>query len=107
LQGGHSCIHFTDVLWPDFSFWDFAKCVVHYQGEHDTLLALRARADAKACAALTASDAAACESNDTSAVASHAAEREARISQFINNVHRGRTEYFQRLAEMPPTTSID
>lgn len=30
-QSGYSCVFFTEVLWPEFSFWNFVDCVVHYQ----------------------------------------------------------------------------
>ena len=30
-QSGHSSVYFTNVLWPEFTFWDFVKCISHYQ----------------------------------------------------------------------------
>jgi len=30
-QTSYSTIHFTPVLWPEFSFWDLCKAILHYQ----------------------------------------------------------------------------
>ncbi|KAL3274138.1 hypothetical protein HHI36_015552 [Cryptolaemus montrouzieri] len=30
-QISHSVIYFTDVLWPEFSFWNFILCILKYQ----------------------------------------------------------------------------
>ncbi|XP_044759234.1 dehydrodolichyl diphosphate synthase complex subunit DHDDS-like [Coccinella septempunctata] len=30
-QSSNSIVYFSQVLWPEFSFWDFVVCILHYQ----------------------------------------------------------------------------
>lgn len=30
-QCSNSVVYFTDVLWPEFTFWNFVVCILHYQ----------------------------------------------------------------------------
>ncbi|KAL0275388.1 UNVERIFIED_CONTAM: hypothetical protein PYX00_003246 [Menopon gallinae] len=30
-QASYTCLYFTPVLWPEFTFWDFLQAVFHYQ----------------------------------------------------------------------------
>uniref|UniRef100_A0A6M2DRW8 Alkyl transferase n=1 Tax=Xenopsylla cheopis TaxID=163159 RepID=A0A6M2DRW8_XENCH len=32
-----SCIYFTDVLWPEFRFWNFLSSILYYQRCYDTI----------------------------------------------------------------------
>eukprot|EP00039_Didymoeca_costata_P013856 m.217313 g.217313 ORF g.217313 m.217313 type:complete len:370 (+) comp15885_c0_seq3:190-1299(+) len=36
-QGGYSCLVFEDVLWPEFSFWNFVWCLLKYQRNYPSI----------------------------------------------------------------------
>jgi hypothetical protein len=106
LQGGYSCIHFTNVLWPDFSFLDFAKCVVHFQLSHAQLVEMSTAHTAEVDRENRLADivAAGYTINDRHVnegkVAMCATERDCRVDTFIRDIHTKRDLYFQRLAAL-------
>ena len=40
-QSQHALLHFSDVLWPDFSFWHLLKAIVCYQNAYQTQQSLK------------------------------------------------------------------
>ncbi|KAK2727457.1 hypothetical protein QYM36_008074 [Artemia franciscana] len=36
-QTAYSCLHFSSVLWPEYSFWELTKAILHYQVVHPTI----------------------------------------------------------------------
>lgn len=36
-QSSNCVIYFSDVLWPEFSFWNFVLCILHYQKSYYNL----------------------------------------------------------------------
>ncbi|GLC67521.1 hypothetical protein PLESTF_000566600 [Pleodorina starrii] len=50
-QSAHAHLCYLPTLWPDLSYWDFARCVLSYQRHARTLADLRRRAAVRLAAA--------------------------------------------------------
>eukprot|EP00117_Sycon_ciliatum_P001816 scpid66479/ scgid7318/ Dehydrodolichyl diphosphate synthase len=44
-QTSFCCLHFTQVLWPEFSSWDLFAAVLHYQREYNSIKHARSSYD--------------------------------------------------------------
>ena len=95
------------MLWPDFSFWDFAKCVLHFQQHHGKLETMRTDHAAEVARELQQADRDAAAGGpagrgasnpDSDAVAAAAAGRDARVRRFLAAERARRDAYFASLA---------
>eukprot|EP00053_Salpingoeca_punica_P008656 m.77394 g.77394 ORF g.77394 m.77394 type:complete len:429 (+) comp14697_c0_seq1:310-1596(+) len=100
-QSAFSCLHFSEVLWPEFSFWDLLKCVLHFQrcaaalqeSERKYKAQIRKAQDDEDIKHLSLpADA----TPDMAAAALHKVrtERQERVESFVGNVRRNRAEFF-------------
>ncbi|GIM01891.1 hypothetical protein Vretimale_6674 [Volvox reticuliferus] len=70
-QAAHAHLCYLHTLWPDLSYWDFARCVLSYQRHARALAALRRRAAVRLAAAMQPPPPPKCISDDVTSGQSH------------------------------------
>lgn len=108
-QTAYSCLVFTQVLWPEFTFSDLVSCILAYQRDHAALECARAAAKVKRQQQQADEDlrilATRCPASEPlSSDQVHIElqqirkEREVRVGQFLSTLYNERALYFEKLA---------
>lgn len=108
-QTAYSCLVFTNVLWPEFTFSDLVSCIIRYQRDHAELEVARIAARAKRQQQLLDDDLRVLSARHPSnksvspkqaqeELAEIRKERESRVARFLSTLYNERSLYFEKLA---------
>eukprot|EP00051_Salpingoeca_urceolata_P035413 m.29524 g.29524 ORF g.29524 m.29524 type:complete len:393 (-) comp9174_c0_seq2:215-1393(-) len=103
-QSSFSCLYFSQVLWPEFTFWELLRCLLHYQrhcsetegarqAHEQQCRQLRVDDIKTAAAALVATDKVADEGQDVASKRCLGASS-TRVTKFLDQLHDKRLAYF-------------